>query len=168
MANETHRHASLLHHLYAGHQSWLLGRLKRRLGNAADAEDLTAETFVHVVAHPDPSTIVEPKAFLTTIAKRLVFHFWRRRDLEQAYLDSIAGLPEPALPSEEERALLMEALLRIDQALAGMTPVAKQAFLHSQLDGLTYREIAERLDISLMSVRRYVTQGIARCVAATL
>ncbi|MBN9472799.1 MAG: hypothetical protein ABS43_10060 [Bordetella sp. SCN 67-23] len=151
--------------IYLGHRPWLLERLQRRLRNHAQAEDLTSEAFVQVVAHPDPGAIKEPRAFLTTIAKRLLFHFWRRQELEQAYLQSVAALPADTLPSAEDVALMLEALARVDRLLDGMTVTAKAAFLHSQVDGMTYIEIARRLEISQMSVRRYVAEGLRRCMA---
>jgi DNA-directed RNA polymerase specialized sigma24 family protein len=36
----------------------------------------------------------EPRAYLLTIARRLVFETWRRRDLERAWLAELAALPE--------------------------------------------------------------------------
>ncbi len=159
------RRVGVVHALYADHQPWLLGRLRRRLNNDADAEDVSSETFVQVVAHPDPASIREPRAFLTTVAQRVLFHLWRRRDLEQAYLAWLSAQPETLAPSPEERALLLESLNQLAQALDGLPDKARRAFLYSQLDGLSYREIAERLGVSASSVRLYMAQGFARCAA---
>jgi len=77
----------------------------------------------------------------------------------------VAALPADTLPSAEDVALMLEALARVDRLLDGMTVTAKAAFLHSQVDGMTYIEIARRLEISQMSVRRYVAEGLRRCMA---
>src|SRR5450830_1556847 len=106
--------------LYQGHHSWLLLRLQRRLNNRPDAEDLASDTFTEIVARPDLQAIREPRAYLTTIAKRLLYHFWRRRDLEKAYLEQLLHLPEALSPSPEERCLLLEELHAIDGALDGL------------------------------------------------
>lgn len=151
---------------FVEHQPWLLGRLHQRLNNRADAEDLASETFLRVVAQPDLGTVDTPRAFLTTIAKRVLFDFWRRRDLERAYLDAIAHLPEALAPSPEERALLMESLTGIARALDGLPDKARRAFLMSQLDALTYADIAERLAVSASMVRKYMAQGWQACAQA--
>jgi len=151
---------------FAEHQPWLLGRLHQRLRNRADAEDLASETFVRVVAQPDLAAVGTPRTFVASLAKRVLFDFWRRRDLERAWIDSLALAPETFAPSPEERALWLESLERIAQALDGLSPRARQAFLLSQLDGLTYAQIAERLGVSASMVRKYMAQGLQQCMRA--
>lgn len=155
-----------LQSIYCEHRAWLFGRLRQRLGSRYDAEDLTSETFTQVVSLRDPAQIREPRALLTTIAKRLLIEIWRRRDLEQAYLAALASLPEPLEPSVEERALALDALLNIDRLLSHLSPKARSAFLYSQLDGLTYAEIGERLGVSASMVRQYVAKGLRACYLA--
>ncbi|MHC1481655.1 sigma-70 family RNA polymerase sigma factor [Frateuria aurantia] len=152
--------------LYTEHQPWLLQRLHARLQHREDAEDLAAETFVQALQQPDLAAIREPRAFLTTVAKRLLFHFWRRRDLERAYLEALASHSELLTPSAEEQHLMLESLHCIDQALDGLPAQAKLAFLYSQLDGMSYRDISATLGISVMTVRRHIGRAIERCCTA--
>jgi hypothetical protein len=58
---------------------------------------------------------------LTTVAKRVLYEFWRRRDLERAYCAVLEQLPESHMPSAEDRALLLESLDRIAQAFIHST-----------------------------------------------
>ncbi len=153
----------VLHRLFGEHHGWLLGRLRARLGCSHDAADMAAETFVQVVAHPTPHTIREPRALLTTIAKRLVYASWRRRDLERAYLEALAQEPEAMAPSAQERVMAMETLLAIDALLDGLSPKARTAFFCSQLDGMKYADIAEQLGVSTIRVRQYVAKGLRLC-----
>ncbi len=152
-----------LHRLFGEHHSWLLDRLRLRLNCREDAADLAAETFAQVVALPDPHAIREPRALLSLIGKRLIFARWRRNDVERAYLDALASLPEPVAPSPEEHWLVMEALMAVDRLLEGLSSKARAAFLYSQLDGLTYARIAEELDVSVTRVHQYVVQGLTAC-----
>ncbi len=154
--------------LFTGHHGWLLSRLKARLRNTAEAQDVASETFLRVVAAPSPAQIDEPRAFLTTIAKRLLFTLWRRRELEQAYLQALSQSPQEFAPSPEERALLLETLDMIAHALDGLSLKARQTFLLSQLDGLTYHAIAEQLSISHSTVRRHMTEAFRRIAIAQL
>ncbi|VFB18051.1 RNA polymerase sigma factor [Pseudomonas fragi] len=62
----------------------------------------------------------EPRAFLTVVAKRVLFNHYRRQDLERAYLQALADLPEQVAPSEEERAIILQTLMELDQLLDGL------------------------------------------------
>lgn len=158
----------LLHarQLFASHHGWLVARLQARLRCTADAQDVASETFLRVLASRHLGAVQEPRAFLTTIAKRLLFTLWRRRALEQAYVDALALMPEPLAPSPEERALVLEALHEIDAMLDGLAPKARQAFLLSQLEGLGYAEIALQLQVSERTIKRYMAQGFECCLLA--
>ncbi|SEK01640.1 MULTISPECIES: sigma-70 family RNA polymerase sigma factor [unclassified Variovorax] len=151
---------------FSGHHAWLTGRLQARLGNMADAQDLASETFVRVLGQRDLEAVKEPRAFLTTIAKRLLFTLWRRRELERAYLDTLALRPDELAPSPEERAVLLETLEHIASALEGLPLKARQAFLLSQLDGLGYHAIAAELGISHSTVRRHMADAFGRIALA--
>ncbi|THF66172.1 sigma-70 family RNA polymerase sigma factor [Pseudothauera nasutitermitis] len=150
--------------LYRDHHGWLQGWLRRKLGCGHQAADLAQDTFVSLLARPCQPD--EPRAYLLTIARRLVFETWRRRDLERAWLAQLATLPEACAPSEEERAIVLEALLAIDALLDGLSPKARRAFLLSQLEGLTHARIAEELGVSVSRVRQYIAQALARCYEA--
>lgn len=156
--------SSKLGFFFSAHHRWLLQHVQRQVRHRADAEDTAAETFCQLLtARIDPETIEQPRAYLSTIARRLIFDRHRRRRLEQAYLERLALLPEELVPSPEETHLLLEALNAIDCALAGLPLVVKKAFLLSQLDGLTYTEIGRRLAVSERTVGRYMTQALRQC-----
>ncbi|AZD09427.1 RNA polymerase ECF-type sigma factor [Pseudomonas chlororaphis] len=155
-----------IHTLYSEHHGWLHAWLNRRLGNACDAADLAHDTFLRLltrkVARPLGS---EPRALLTHIAKGLVIDRWRRQDVERAYLETIAHLPEPEVPSPETRLLILEALWRIEALLREMPEATREAFLLSQLEGLTYAQIAQRLNLSLVTVKRYMRSAFIACLS---
>lgn len=152
-----------IHVLYCDHHGWLQGWLRGKLGCAHQAADLAQDTFVQVLSARHAVEIDEPRAYLTTIAKRVLFNFWRRRDLEQAYLEALAALPESSVPSLEEQALVFEALDVMDRALGRLPARVRQVFLLNQLQELTYREIAGRLGMPVITVRRYMKQAIRAC-----
>jgi len=75
----------------------------------------------------------------------------------------LATMPEPQQPSLETRAIVLEALTAIDAMLDGLKPVVRETFLLSQLEGLTYAEIATMLDISIRSVNNHMAKAIEQC-----
>ncbi|CAM4204092.1 sigma-70 family RNA polymerase sigma factor [Kerstersia similis] len=151
--------------LYRDHHHWLQGWLSRRLSSTADAADLAQDTFLRVLRHGgDTHALQEPRAYLATIAQRLVANLYRRRSLEDAYLSALASLPEASVPSAEASAILLDSLKRLDNMLASLPPRVRTVFLMSQLEGLPHEEIARRLGISLRTVQRHVLRGLEECI----
>lgn len=108
----------------------------------------------------------EPRAFLVAIAKGLLFDYFRRAALEQAYLAELMLIPEAEQPSVEEQQMIIEDLKNIDRLLGQLSSKARAAFLYNRLDGLSHAEIAERLGVSVPRVRQYLAQGIRQCYIA--
>lgn len=101
---------SVVHTLYSTHHNWLNTWLRSRLGNAADAADLAQDTFLRLLQKTERFELKAPRAFLRTIARGLVIDHWRREEIQRAYLESIAHLPQALAPSAEARALVLELL----------------------------------------------------------
>ncbi|MFL9924514.1 sigma-70 family RNA polymerase sigma factor [Herbaspirillum lusitanum] len=149
--------------LYRQHHGWLLGWLRHRMGNAENAADLAQDTFVRVIDARRAFYLTEAKALLATIARGLVIDHFRRCALEAAFLDALSHLPEAQSPSPEARMVVLQALNEIDAMLAGLPDKVRRAFLMSQLDGLSYADIAAELKVSLSSVQQYMTRAFAAC-----
>ena len=165
MATEGMLRQQMLHRFYADHHGWLNGWLRRQLGCSQRAADLAQDTFVRVLSKDDDmAAIREPRAYLHTIAKGLLINHWRRRQIEQAYLDALALQPEPVAPSPESQALIVETLLRIDAMLAQLPTRVRSAFLMSQLHGMTYAAIAAELGVSERMVKKYMSQAMLHCL----
>lgn len=155
-----------VHALYHDHHGWLHDWLRKKLGNSCEAADLAHDTFVRVMASRKTAFGASPRAFLTHVAKGLVVDHWRRRDVERAYLDVIARLPEPQAPSPESRLLILEALQHIVTMLDTLPLRTRAMFLLAQLDGLPYAEIAVRFGTSLPTVKRHIRAGFIACMVA--
>jgi len=144
--------------LYSDHHGWLKGWLLRRLGNAEQAADLAHDTFMRLLSSERvPVALDEPRAYLTTVAQNLVSNHWRREKLEKAYLEALSQMP-----------MALETLMELDQLLDGLPAIVKRAFLLSQLEGLSHARVAEALDISIPTVKRYLVKALQRCYFADL
>ncbi|MBD9504727.1 sigma-70 family RNA polymerase sigma factor [Pseudomonas sp. PDM17] len=149
--------------LYSDHHGWLHNWLRGRLGNAADAADLAQDTFLRVLLRPERVELHTPRAFLRTVARGLVIDHWRRQELERAYLDSIAHLPEAQVPSAEDRHTILQLLENIARLLDGLKPKVRSAFLLAQCEGMPHARIAEVLGVSVRSVERYIAEALFHC-----
>jgi RNA polymerase sigma-70 factor (ECF subfamily) len=154
-------HTAQVQSIYHEHHPWLQSWLRKRLGNASDAADIAHDTFVRLLTRQ--MAVQEPRALLTTIAQGMVANFYRRRDIELAYEEARAAWPQQHEMSLEERAIVLETLVEIDALLNTLPPPVRQAFLMSQLDGMAQSEIAERLDVSLATVKRYIAKAMLLC-----
>ena len=156
-------HLRAIEALYSGHHGWLYATLKRKLGNAMDAADLAQDTFTRILAS-QVTVIDQPRAYLSCVAKGILVNWYQRKALERAYLDALSHLPAPEVPSPESRFMVLETLHEIDAMLDALPPLVKRAFLLSQISGLKYDDIATQLDVSLITVKRYMKQAFLHCM----
>jgi len=135
--------------LVAHHYAGLYRYAYRLSGSAAEAEDLTQETFCQAQAKlgqlRDPG---RARGWLFTILRNAYLHRLRSRKQEQCVPLELAGdipdrLPEP-LP-EVEPAQLQEALAELPEAFR--TPVILYYF-----EDFSYRDIAEQMGVPLGTV----------------
>ncbi|MCK1785980.1 transporter substrate-binding domain-containing protein, partial [Pseudomonas sp. TNT11] len=103
-------HSELVGALYRDHRGWLLAWLRRNVACPSRAEDLSQDTFMRLLGRDGLREPREPRAFLVAIAKGLLFDYFRRAALEQAYLSELMLIPESEHPSPEDQQLILAAL----------------------------------------------------------
>lgn len=155
------------HQLYSEHNGWLCGWLNSRLRCHHDAADLAHDTFLRVLTSTDLTSLREPRAFLLVVANRLLINRHRRRGVEQEALHQVAVLVAQHENRGPERITAMRELLaQVLLLLVEELPEKPgRAFLMARMDGMSYREIAKRLDVSQSSVKQYLAQALAHCHA---
>ena len=151
--------------LYVNNHRWLVSFLSKKLSCPHSAAEIAQDTFVKLLSNSDQVQIIEPRAYLTTIANGLMVNHFKRRAIEQAYLEALSCFPETATPSPEALSIAIENLVNIDNMLDGLPEKVRIAFLMCQLEGLSHAEIADRLSVSISSVRKYITRALLHCVA---
>jgi RNA polymerase sigma-70 factor (ECF subfamily) len=153
-----------MHALYSDNHSWLYTWIRKRLDNQFDAADLTQDTFMRIHSRQEADKIHEPRAYLVTVAKGIISHFYRRKSLEDAYLDYIALLPDPVTRSQEQTQIILQTLEQVETLLNGLPPHVKKVFLLSQIEGKKYQVIADEMGLSLISIKRYMKQAYVECL----
>lgn len=157
-----------VHSLYTDHHRWLYSWLRRRMGCSHNAADLAQDTYLRLLTSGRFPAQDQARPHLLQIAKGLVIDRHRRQLIERAYLDALCSQADGFAPSPEETALAIEALLCIDAALAKLKPKARETFLLSRFEGLTYSAIASRLGIAVATVRKYMLTAMQACMATKL
>lgn len=155
------------HTLYAEHHGWLKGWLRKKLGCRFEAEDLTHDTFLKLLTQLGGEPLTRPRAWLLVTANRLLINRFHHKRVEDEVLRAVAALvDEGQAPSVEELVANRQLLARVLVMLAeevGEKP--RRAFLMARVDGLSYREIAVRLQVSESSVKQYLAKVLAHCHA---
>jgi RNA polymerase sigma-70 factor (ECF subfamily) len=152
-----------IHTLYVDHHRWLLGFLRRRLGGSDHAADLAHDTFERIIGVDPQPILAQPRAYLTTVAKRLLFRHHRRSVIEAAYLDVLAARGEPCEPSVESRLIVVETLVELCRLIDGLDARTRAIFLLAQLEGLSYPEVARQTGHTLDVVKKAMSKALQRC-----
>ena len=154
-----------LESLYHNYHGWLQGWLRRRLGDSSDAADLAHDIFLRLLHKPRHfGSEPEARVYLRTMANGMCVDLWRRRQIEQAWLEELAARPEALTPSAEHQAIVLEALHEIDGMIRSLPVKAGNAFIMAMAYEMTDREVAEALGVSARMVRKYVSQAMLYCL----
>ena len=153
-------------HIYQTHQSFLLSWFKSKLQHHHQSEDLSQEVFYRALkSQYHYQKIKEPQAWLMGIAKHVIIDHWRHQHVQRVYLEALEQLPEQFYPSAEHEICIRETLYQIHLLLEKLPQRTSQIFLMSQLDGLTYRAISEKMNISEATVKRDMKQAFLLCLS---
>jgi len=136
-------------------------RFLRRRAQAVDIEDLAQETYLRLLRLPDLRTVRNPKAYLLRVASHIASE-WRHARPALELLSAIEEntLIEHVTPESELQAAVLHQ--RVSAVLADVTPMMRAVLLLRLRDGLSYKEIAEDLDLTDRQVRRYLERGYTR------
>jgi RNA polymerase sigma-70 factor (ECF subfamily) len=149
----------------SANQSWLQRFLSGKLGCNYDAQDISQDTFIRVLTSSvNLGDLKEPRAYLATIANRLIIDKARRKKLEQAYIEARGiFLEDQYAPSSEEVFESINKLEALVKLLEGLGEKPRSAFLMSRLDGMAYKEIAVELDVSVSMIKKYIAKALVHC-----
>lgn len=157
--------SSEIDQLYLHHHSWLRGILRKRLGNFSDAADLAHDVFIQLLLKPRSFDSNEgARAYLSVMAHGMCVDLWRRKELEKAWLNTLQLHAGTIVISTEHKVLILETLYQIDAMLRSLSEKVRAAFIMSQLQGMTYAQIALALQVSERMVKKYMAQAMLHCV----
>jgi len=140
---------------------WTLAR--RFLPGAEDAADAVQDVFIDLWTHAsryDPAVAAE-STFVAMIARRRLIDRLRKRGREPRVepLAEAAAVPAESAADPVERA---DEVARAAAALATLKPDQQRVLRLSIHDGWTHKQIAERLDMPLGTVKTHARRGLMR------
>jgi len=139
--------------------------LRRIAPRDVDVDDLTHDILVRLISTPGWRQVGSPAAFVRTTARNLVYDLLRRRRVVPidfvADLESVEFLDPGA---DAETALIGRDELRLLSSLVeGLPPQCRRVFTLRKIDGLSPREIAERLGLSVSTVEKHLVKALRIC-----
>lgn len=134
--------------------------LNYKLGSVEAAEDILQDVFVKLWENRlrlrDDVSI---KSFLFTIANRTALNFLRHNRIVMRFeLEKRHESPREETPYLELEK--KDVQQRILYAIAKLPEKPRVAFMLSRFDELTYREVADRLDISIKTVECHIGKAL--------
>ena len=139
--------------------------VRRLLGNADEAVEVSQEAFMRVyVAEVGGRTEVS-EALLYTVARNLALSELRKRtsratdavgDLSDSDVESMGMGPEDLVSHRQ-------MIRAVEIAMTRMPPRCLEVFRLRKLEDLSHAEIADRLRISTKTVERHITQALQLC-----
>jgi len=155
--------------LYTQQHHWLYSWLCKKLGCSYRAADVAQDTFTRLLSLPQLPSMIEPRAYLSTTATRLIIDQARRKKVEQHYLDHYSFYHdiERTAPSAEELLIITETVAAIVHLLEDLPEKCQRAFLMSRLDGMRHAEIATELGVSTSMVKQYMAKAMVHCYQLT-
>jgi RNA polymerase sigma-70 factor (ECF subfamily) len=126
-----------------------------RVSDEAEAEDILQEVFLRIHQHlcclPDSSKM---DSWVYQIARNLIVDYYRRRK-------ELAEIPEniPAEADVPEDDLEAELALSLKEMIAELPDSYRQALILTEYQGLSQKELAEKLGISLSGAKSRVQRA---------
>jgi len=143
--------------------------LRRFIRSREAADDLAQEAFLRAFAAESRQAIEVPKAFLFKVARNLALNELARQSTmaieplgdfegQEVLEDSNQAAADDVVESRERIRLLA-------RAIAALPPQCAKVFILRKMQGLSQKEIAVRLNISVRTVENHVALGLSRCRA---
>ena len=129
-------------------------------GNVALSEDLSQDVFLKLWEKRDTVNQETVKSLLYTIANNLFINQLKKNKVSFNFILN-EGLSDKNTESPQYEMEMKEFGEHLQRVLAELPEKSREVFLMNRIDKLKYREIAERLDISVKAVEKRMTKAIA-------
>lgn len=143
------------------HAGELLRFFTRQVKCGELAADLRQETWLRFQRR-GADEVGNLRAFLYRIARNLVIDH-RRQQQARPLQESVSVDLESGQPGPEQIVEGGQQLARLEDILQDLPPHLRQALLWNRLEGLTQKEIGQRLGVSESMAGRYILKALEQC-----
>ena len=155
--NSDQNHIKIFKEYFDKYFDDIRGYLYYKCSDIELSEDISQETFLKLWENIDKIKQDTVKSYLYTIAGNLFKNHYNRKKVEfkftSSLTESVAESPEFLMEFKEFDKTLQSALAKIPEK-------SRIVFLMSRIDKLTYKEIAERLQLSVKAVEKRMKKAL--------
>lgn len=131
------------------------------LKDSSQSEEIVQDTFLNFWLHRATLDINQPIApILFKIARNSVIDTWRKAASSEKFRQHVRSVAQPISNTTEEWVLVTDLQRMTDEVLATLSKQQQEVFALSRYNGLSYDEIAERLQISKHTVKYHLTTAL--------
>lgn len=126
-------------------------------------EEIIQEVFLKLwVNRHEVAEKENPSAWLFTVASNHALTFLRKKSVERKYIEHAKLLMTQGLSANpvEDRLITREEQSIVEAAIRELTPQQQLVFTLSRKEGLSHKEIAEKLGISQNTVKNHLVTAI--------
>lgn len=150
------------------HEPALRSSLKRMVRAQVEIDDVIQETYAVIATLEDVAHMRHPRAYLFTVARSIVLQQLRRARVVS--IEAVAEIDQLDITHDERspdrHAVAGQQLRRIAELLAGLPRRRCEAFLLRRVEGLSQREIAQRMGISENTVEKHIGKCLKQLLQA--
>lgn len=157
----------VLDRIVRDHEHAIRRFLRARLANHPDYEDVVQEIYLKLAEQQDLSEKLsmgeaQSRYYLITMASNLVRDRYRRKAVRREVPLSLADQQgfENLAPSPEDLLISRQNVAAIKKAVLKLPAKCRRAFLLSRVRNLSYREIAEDMNISISMVEKHIMRAL--------
>ncbi len=147
------------------HERALRSYLRRAFPIVTDLDNVVQETFVRVLQARRKGELENVRGYLFATARNQALALMRRREI--IAFDSVAEMSSLDISNDElgvaEKVGLGLELELLTQAIQELPERCREVLTLRKIDGLSQREIAQRMGISENTVEGQVANGMRRC-----
>ncbi len=138
----------------------LLDTAFQRLKSKEAAEEVVQEVMVGLfLKRQDLVITTSLEAWLKTALKYKVFNIYRSQQVHLAHLDEIIRLKQISPLRPDEEMILKEIREKVRLAALKLPDKCREVFMLSRFEHLSQQEIAERMGISVSTVKKHLTRA---------
>lgn len=159
------RAARLAASVFEKYQADLHRYLVRHLRTGQDSADLAQEVYLRLLRLEKSELVRQPRAYVYTIASHVTSQLRMRSGRSVVSFDSEAAeeaAEHPVSIPEDEAFDRINAEVELERILEVLPPVHRASFVLCKRDGMSYPEIAQKLDISVHTVKKYIHESTVR------
>lgn len=143
------------------HEPALRAWLQRRRLAGLEVDDIVQETYARLIAMESIKGVRNPKTYafqaaysvlMTHVRRSKVIAFQTVADIDQLGSQSEDPSPENAVADRDE-------LQHLGEAIAALPGRVRDVFTLRKIDGLSQREVAQRLGLAESTVEKHMSRG---------